>query len=173
MRIVRALAAGTFGAVAAVAVMTLAERLFGVRADPSPVLGAVVTGRPSWAVGAALQLVAGALAGIVYAALFELVTRRATWWLGSVVGVAHAAVAGLALGAVSTRVPSDLADLAPGAFVAYHGLVAAIVFTAAHIVYGALVGASYGPVRHPPADDAVVRWREEYPAARHSSTHAR
>jgi hypothetical protein len=172
MRIVRALAAGTFGAVAAVAIMTLAERLFGVRADPSSVLGAVVTGRPSWGVGVALQLVAGALAGVVYGAVFELVTRRAAWWLGALVGVAHAAVAGLALGAVSVRLPSDLADLAPGAFVAYHGLVAAITFVAAHVVYGAIVGAMYGPVRHPPMGDTVVRWREAYPAARHSSTHA-
>jgi hypothetical protein len=168
MRYARALGGGTIGAAAAIAVMWLAGRLFGVAADPAAVLGALLPGAavPRWMAGALVELAVGAAAAILYALLFERVARRATWWLGAAIGVGHGVAAGLIVGVATALLPADVAELAPGAFVSYHGVAAALTFVAAHLVYGAIVGATYGAVRHPPPGASLVHWREVYPAPR-------
>jgi hypothetical protein len=115
-------------------------------------------GAAAWALGALLQLVLGAVTGIAYAIVFEFVFRHAGWLAGLAVALPHVLVAGIAVAWFRVGAGPDDAALA-GAFMAFAGAAAAAWFVGAHCVYGAVVGACYGPTRHAASAPAVA-WRE-------------
>ena len=91
-------------------------------------------------------MAAGAPLALAYAAAFELATRRAGALVGLLLAVPHALVGGLALAFLPVLRPAEFAPRPPGAFLEYGGpwaVVALVVFVG---VYGALLGALYGPV---------------------------
>src|SRR6185437_11543532 len=106
-------------------------------------------GSGPWLLGAAVQFILGLIAGIVYAAIFEWITHRASWWIGLLIGFGHAAVAGLALGYLTLLRGPTRAFIPSGSFLVYHGAWAVLLVVVAHLVFGIVVGATYGPVRHP------------------------
>jgi hypothetical protein len=105
------------------------------------------------AVGVAMHLINGWLFAVVYAAAFESL-GRATWWLGAGMGLVHAFFV-LAVGlprlpglhprmASESRGPTPTRQLEPPGFLALnYGRRTAISVVAAHLVYGAILGAFY------------------------------
>jgi hypothetical protein len=67
--------------------------------------------------------------------------------VGAAFGLAHAVIAGLGMGivpAIHPMIPERMP--APGAFMANLGAIGIVAEFALHAVYGAIVGAMYGPV---------------------------
>lgn len=161
MKLGRAVASGVLGALLVLVLLWLARWLLGTPTDLARLLGNVLlpgAGRLAWWSGVALQLVVGAAAGVVYAAVFEYAMRRAGPLAGVGVAIPHAAIAGLLVGFLPLwRWP--IASPLPGAFLAFAGATAAACFIVAHLAFGALVGLCYGRTRHRATAPAPV-WRE-------------
>lgn len=158
----RAAVAGVIGAVIVYLIIYVAGAASGHHADLCLLLGASITGAAggiSWVVGAIGQLVIAVIAALIYAAIFEWVTRRAGPFVGCIVGLAHVVVAGIATGFLPAHrlIEADIG--VPGAFLEYRGLATVIGFVVAHLLFGTIVGALYGRVRHFVADSRVV-WRD-------------
>jgi len=161
MRLGRALGAGIAGGIVVVAVVGVAGLLAGTNADLCKLGGVVLTGRRDaigWLTGAAAQLTIAAIAGLVYAAIFELVTRRAGALVGLAIAVPHAVLAGLAIGFVPASRLIDAGIGPPGAFMEYRGGWVVAAFVLAHIAFGVAVGTLYGTVQHAPR--LARTWRE-------------
>ncbi len=155
-----ALRAGFLGAIAALIVEIVSTRILGVDVNLSTLIGALLVdqiGAGPWILGAAVQIVLGLIAGIIYAAIFEWITHRASWWIGLLIGIGHAAIAGLALGYLTLLRGPTRAFIPTGSFLIYHGAWAVVLVIVAHVTYGAVVGATYGPVRFP-----IVEWRGKW-----------
>ena len=140
--------------VIAAALMTLVLailRLLGIPANLAMMLGTMVglaPGAVAWTVGFIVHLAAGGVFGLLYAALFEGVLRAAGAGRGALIGLVHGVLSGLFLGlipALHPQVPEILP--APGVFLLGLGWVAAVVFVLLHVIFGAIVGAAYGPTR--------------------------
>jgi hypothetical protein len=151
MKIGRAVLAGSVGAVVVIVVVWLGGRLAGTSADLAALTAACIAGRaggPSWFVGLFAQLVLGACAALVYAALFERLFEHAGAWLGLAVAVPHVIVAGLIVGFL----PGDRIIAAgltpPGAFYEFGGRWCIGGFIVAHLLFGWLVGVTYRRPRH-------------------------
>lgn len=144
---------------AATTIMTTLMRgaqAFGItRMDLPLMLGVMLTPNRDRAkvYGFVIHLLNGWLFAFFYASVFEYL-RRATWWLGMLVGAVHAAfvlVVGLpALPGLHPRMASDATgpeptlELEPPGFLATnYGRRTAIVTVAAHLIYGAILGAFY------------------------------
>ncbi len=110
--------------------------------------------RLAMGLGAAVHVVLGALLAVLYALVFEA-SERATWWLGALLGAYH----GLFVLTVVVYLLPDLHPrmagkqhgpdptplLQPPGFLALnYGERTPIVTLAAHVVYGAVIGAGYG-----------------------------
>ena len=161
MKLARAVVGGGIGALLTVLLLALAQRMSGAATDVSTVIGALVFssgGGVAWCVGAATQLVIGAVAGVLYAAAFEWVFRHAGAVVGLLVAIPHAVVAGLAIGFAPVWLRAA-PDALPGAFLAFAGPAAAACFIAAHLVFGAFVGVWYGETIHRTATPAVT-WHD-------------
>lgn len=162
MKVGRAIGAGIVGGIVVVTAVWVAGWLTGASADLCALGGVVLTGRRDaigWLTGAAAQLIIAAIAGLVYATIFELVTRRAGPLIGFAIGVPHAIVAGLAMGFVPVARLIEDGVGPPGAFMEYRGAWVVATFVLAHIAFGVLVGGLYGTVRHPPTT-ARHQWRD-------------
>jgi hypothetical protein len=150
------------GAVLVWVIVLAATMIVGDTCDLCLVLGASITGSAdmwSWLLGAFGQLLVGAMAGVVYAAVFEWATRRAGALVGFIVGLAHVTVAGIATGFLPAERLFAASLQPPGAFFEYRGLVALIAFIIAHLAFGVSVGAMYGRVRHAVTNPRLV-WRD-------------
>jgi hypothetical protein len=151
MRIRRAVLAGLLGAAIVYVIVWSAGRLARQPADLCLLLGGSVTaddGAATWMLGAIGQLVIGMIAALVYAAIFEWVTQRAGAIVGLVVALGHVVVAGIATGFLPARQLIDAGIDPPGAFLEYRGVVVVAAFVLAHVLFGTLIGALYGRVRH-------------------------
>ncbi len=151
MRFWRTIIAGIAAGALAIAIVGGAGWLSGVDADLCMLLGAVVTGdtgTTTWLVGGLGQLLVAVVAAIIYAIIFEWVTRRAGAVIGVLIAIPHVVVAGLAVGFLSGSRLLEAGILPPGAFMEYRGAVVLVGFVLAHLVFGTLVGASYGRTRH-------------------------
>lgn len=151
MRTWRAIVAGLAGGVLAIAIVQGAAWVSGGAGDLCGLLGAVVTGDAgtgAWIVGCAAQLAVAAVGGIAYAAIFEWVVRRAGALTGATIAVPHAIVAGLAMGFLPASRLLHAGVMPPGAFMEYGGATVLAAFVAAHLAFGAAVGAIYAGTRH-------------------------
>lgn len=108
-------------------------------------------------VGFGLHLLNGWLFALVYAAAFQS-WRRATWWLGALTGLVHATFVLTAalplLPSLHPRMaseqhgPTPTRQLEPPGFLALHyGRRTPVSVVAAHLLYGAILGAFYRPAR--------------------------
>jgi len=156
----RALAIGALAGVVVIVLMSVVAPLLGIDADLCAPVGAALgfTDHAALA-GCIAQLVVGAIGALVYAAVFELVTHRATSWLGLLIGVGHACLAGLGVGFLFVWRQSLDGVSVPGGFMLFRGAWAGVVLIIAHVAYGTLIGAMYGPVRRRRRDRPLA-WRE-------------
>jgi hypothetical protein len=104
-------------------------------------------------VGVCVHIANGLLFSLLYVAAFEA-WQRATWWLGATIGLVHASVV-LTVGmqalpglhprmADEQRGPTVTKQLEPPGFLALnYGLRTPIFVLAAHVVFGAVLGAFY------------------------------
>jgi hypothetical protein len=143
MRVGRAFVGGISGG----AVMTLfmaLGRASGVPFALEMLLGTLCGGQPTraaWACGFVAHLVISGLIGILYAAAFEHIAHRASWRLGVVLSIAHSVIAWVGVALISEVKPlgPDIVRLfTPGES-------AFLAFAVVHAVFGAIVGAIYGP----------------------------
>lgn len=152
----RAFLAGAVGG-AAMSVVMFVARLMGMEVNLEMMLGTVLLapGAAAWVVGLGMHLVVSGLIALAYAWGFERVTRRAGWRTGLLFALVHIVVAGLFMGAVLPAmhplVPEAMpmpahAMATPGYFMMALGGVGFLAFATLHALYGALVGALYGPV---------------------------
>ena len=144
---------GVIATAALTAVMILAQLAGRTRLDLPLVLGTVVTEDPDRArvAGFFVHLAIGQAFALGYAATFALLDR-ATWWIGALLGLLHATMAlavlvplfaGVHPRMASNRAgPSSTASLEPpGLFGLNYGIETPVVAVAAHLAYGALLGA--------------------------------
>lgn len=149
MRAGRALLFGVLGAATISAVMAL-FRALGMPLSIELLLGTalgIAPGMTAFAVGLLMHLGMGALFGLLYGFLFERVLAHGGAPTGMLVAIPHGALIGVLLGMTPQfhpMVPERLAD--PGPYFANLGVAGVLVFFAAHVLYGAILGAGYGHV---------------------------
>jgi hypothetical protein len=161
MRVGRAIGAGIIGGIVVVAALEGAGLLTGANADLCSIGGVILTGRRDaigWLTGAAAQLIIAAIAGVVYAVIFEIVTRRAGALIGFAIAVPHAVVAGLAIGFIPVSRLIDAGIGPPGAFMEYRGAWVVATFVLAHLAFGTLMGSLYGTAQHAP--ETTRQWHD-------------
>ena len=153
MKVGRAFAAGVMGALVMSFLIALARGL-GMQVNLEMMLGTMLGGPPSlskWVMGFVMHLIIGGLWALLYAAGFEYLTHHASWVIGLGFAMIHALIAGVFMGimpAIHPLIPAMMP--APGAFMAHLGLMGVIAEFMLHLIYGAIVGAMYGPVLHGP-----------------------
>lgn len=155
-----AFVAGVLAGVLVSAVTALARAL-GVPLAFELVLGTILGHAPglaTWLAGLALHLLLAGAIALAYGWAFETLSGRADWRVGLAFGLVQAIVAGVALWAlpavhplVGERVPS------PGPFLSRLGAAGVLLHFGLHAMYGAVVGALYGPTRRHSVPDARVR----------------
>jgi hypothetical protein len=154
MKTGKAIITGILGAAVMTLIMWIA-RLMGLPANLEMMLGTFTGSQPSdgaWVLGLLIHLTAGGVFALVYAACFEFLTHRAGIGVGIGIGAIHTIVSGLFLGAIPALHPLIPEQLpAPGLFMAGLGAIGVAAFTLLHLIFGAIVGGSYGQVRHPRA----------------------
>jgi len=145
----RAFLAGVVGALAMSVMMALA-RAMGMPANLEMLLGTMLglePGPTAWMLGLMMHLVAGGVFALFYAWGFENL-QTAGAGIGSLFGLGHALVAGVFMGMmpmIHPMVPEVLP--APGPFMANLGMMGIVAEIVLHLLYGAIVGAMYVPVR--------------------------
>jgi hypothetical protein len=116
-------------------------------------LGTVTGASPStvtWIVGLIMHLIISGLIAPVYAVGFEYVVHRAGWLVGLALGIIHSLIGGAFLGLMPKMHPMVPEIMpAPGAFMSNLGMIGIVAFVVLHLIYGAIVGAAYGPVHRP------------------------
>ena len=148
MKIGRGFIGGVIGALTMSAV-TGVLRFLGVAVDMQLLLGSLLlgaTGPGVWLIGLGIHLLIGGVLGVVYATLFEVAFAEASAGLGVAIGAVHAVIAGIVLAfvpAVHPLIPELLP--APGLFMLELGAFGVVLFVGLHLMYGAIVGAYYGP----------------------------
>ncbi len=149
-----ALAGGAVGATIVASGFRVAQELGWTRMDIPFLLGTIFTDRRRLAavVGYAVHMLAGLVAALLYAAVFEA-TGLASWWFGVLLGAVHAsfvggALANVLLPAVHPRMGTPWTDAEetpllepPGFLLASYGRSTMVVTLALHLAYGAIVGA--------------------------------
>lgn len=149
MNVGKAFFAGIVGG-AAMTLILMAARAAGASADVAQILGTLPGNAPSslsWLVGFLVTIMMSGLIGIAYGAVFETVTRSAGAATGLKVSLVHLALAGIFVGLVGAMhplVPEVVAS--PGFFMSRYGGLGILAFVAAHLAFGAIVGALYGKV---------------------------
>lgn len=134
-----------------VSAVSAAARAVGVPVNFELLLGTLLGHPPSlwtWLGGLAAHLLLAGLIGLGYGWAFETLSGRADWRVGLAFGLVHALVVGLLLWVlpvvhplVAERIP------APGPFLAGAGAAGVLIEVVVHMMYGAVVGALYGPTR--------------------------
>lgn len=146
---------GLVGTFVLTTILRTASELRMTRIDLPFLLGTAVTadrGRAK-AIGYILHLVAGLMFSVAYAIAFALL-QRSGWLLGAGFGLIHGLFAGSALvnvllplvhprmGSATSSIASTALLEPPGFMMMNYGRSTPIVSLAAHVVYGAIVGAS-------------------------------
>lgn len=113
----------------------------------------IAPGAAAWVVGLGMHLVVSGLIALVYAWGFEHVTHRAGWTVGLAFSLVHTLVSGVSMGALLPGLHPLVTEAMPGPgyFMLNLGALGAAAFVVLHALYGAIVGALYGPVLHPGA----------------------
>ncbi len=143
MRIVRAFVGGIAGGAAMTLFMALG-RASGVPFALDTVVGTLCGGHPTriaWGCGFAVHLLLSGVIGLAYAAAFELVAHRASWRLGLVLSLVHSVIAWAGVMIIyggKPFAPYLVRFFTPGES-------AFLGFAVVHAIYGAIVGAIYGP----------------------------
>jgi hypothetical protein len=154
----KALVAGVIGAAVMSIIMAMA-RMMGMPANLEMMLGTMTGGPPSairWIMGWIIHLIAGGIFALIYAVGFEYWTHRAGWLVGLGFGIIHTLFSGLLLAMMPIMHPLVPEMMpAPGAFMANLGMMGVGAFFMLHLIYGAIVGAMYGPVVHQPLGASV------------------
>jgi hypothetical protein len=141
--------AGGFAASLVLALALLGAAQAGLtRLDLLLLLGTVTRLRAAGAraAGFAALLVAGMAAALAYPPALGALGWDA-WWQAAVLGAAHGALAVLAVGVLAPLAHPRLRDPArtrlerPGAALQRYGVLSAPVLIAAHVLYGAVLGA--------------------------------
>jgi hypothetical protein len=151
MKYGKAFGAGVLGAVVMTALMAMA-RAMGMPVNLEMVLGTMMGGAPSlasWIMGFIIHLMAGGIFALIYAVGFEYWTHCADWLVGLGFGVIHTLFSSVLLAmipAMHPLVPEQMP--APGPFMSNLGMMGVLAFFMLHLIYGAIVGAMYGPVIH-------------------------
>lgn len=151
MRTGRAFVAGVVGGAVMSALMWMG-RLMGMPANLEMMLGTMLGMAPglmTWVIGFVMHLIISGLIALIYGWAFERLTHRAGWMIGAGFGVIHAIIGGFAMGmmpAIHPMMPQPMQP--PGAFMSNMGTMGVVAEFVLHMVYGAVVGAMYGPVRH-------------------------
>jgi hypothetical protein len=159
MKTGKAIVAGLVGGVA-MTVLAWLVRLAGLQMNAEMMLGSMVSSSPgatTWLIGFVIHLMISALIALIYAWGFERVTHRAGAVVGLGFAVIHVIIAGFVMAmipAIHPMIPESMP--APGAFMANMGATFIALFVIEHLLYGAIVGALYGPVEHPAAGRPVA-----------------
>lgn len=160
MKAGRAFLAGVVGGAAMTALMWMARTMIGMPANLEMMLGTMVAdpGTTAWMIGFVMHLMISGAIALMYAWGFENVTHRAGWTTGATFSVVHIVIAGLVMGMMPMmhpRMPSPISP--PGFFMSNLGMMGIVALVMLHVVYGAIVGAMYGPVLHSHTDSAHGR----------------
>lgn len=151
-----AIVAGGLLATIALSIIYTAGLWLGLSRMSTPViLGTMVSADRDRAMfyGTIMHLLLGWVFALVYAGVFEA-AGMATWWLGALLGIVHElfmlGVVVPALPAIHPRMaserqgPDPTRALQPPGFLSLnYGRQSVLVGTAAHILYGAILGAIY------------------------------
>jgi hypothetical protein len=147
MKYMRSIGAGIAGALAMSLAMFVMRRL-GIDVSLERLLGSMLPSNDlisPWVGGFILHLMVGAVAGLVYAFVFEVAVQRSGPVIGAGMGLAHGMLAGLFMSAIPAMNPLDpTATSAPGPFLS-HMTLGPLVFLLLHCLFGAVVGTVYGP----------------------------
>jgi hypothetical protein len=106
-------------------------------------------GASAWLLGFAIHLAGSALIALLYGWIFEHVTHRANWLIGVGIGFIHGILAGIVMGfmpEMHALIPEQMPT--PGFFMANMGATTVVFDFVMHMIYGAIVGAAYGPIAH-------------------------
>jgi hypothetical protein len=146
MKFFRAVLAGILGALTMSLTMYVL-RLNGINVNLEGLLGSIFP-PPSWlspwALGIIIHFTVGIVAGLVYAALFEVAVQKSGPMVGAGLGLCHGLLAGLMMSGIPAMNPLHLDMSAPRPFL--QGLTyGPVVFVLLHILFGAVVGTAYGP----------------------------
>jgi hypothetical protein len=159
MKTGRAFVAGLVGGLAMTALAWLVRQT-GLQMNAEMMLGSMVSSSPgaaTWLIGFIMHMMISALIALAYAWGFENVTHRAGAAVGLGFAVIHVVIAGIVMAmipAIHPMIPERMP--APGAFMANMGATFVALFIIEHLLYGAIVGAMYGPVQHPAAGRPVA-----------------
>jgi hypothetical protein len=157
MKFGRAAVAGVTGGVA-MTILAWIVRQMGIDMNPEMMFGTMLTsGNGAWNAGFTMHMMFSIGFALIYAWGFERLVHRADALVGLGFAVVHIIVAGLAMALipmVHPMIPERMP--APGAFLAKMGPTFVGLFVLEHLMYGAIVGALYGPVRHPAAPRPVT-----------------
>ncbi len=153
MKAGRAFVAGMVGGAAMSAVMFMGRTMMGMDVNLSMMLGTMFVqppGATAWIVGFLMHLMISGLIALIYAWGFEHVTHRAGWLVGVLFSLIHSIGTGLFMGMVPAMHPMIKSGQmpAPGLFMANKGAMYVVMLFVLHAIYGAIVGAMYGPVEH-------------------------
>jgi hypothetical protein len=122
-------------------------RLGGINVNLEALLGSLV--KPAgdaelWLAGFAIHLTVGAVAALVYAAIFEMAVQRAGPLVGGGLGLCHGLLAGLVMSGIPAMNPVAWGSLsAPGPFL-QHLHFGPFLFLLLHCLFGIVVGTVYG-----------------------------
>lgn len=163
MRYGRAVLGGVIGGAVMSLMMALGRSMMGMQANLEMMLGTMFGAAPgpgTWLLGFGMHLMISALIALIYAWGFERLTHRGGWQMGLGFGVIHAVIGGVAMGmmpAIHPLIPEQMP--APGAFMSNLGMMGIVAEFVLHMVYGAIVGATYGRPRTAAVHVDTVRSR--------------
>jgi len=147
MRTGKAFAAGVTGGLVMSLLMGMGRMIMGMQANIEMVEGTMLMdpGPATWWVGFVMHLMISGLIGLVYGWGFERI-RRSGAGIGAGFGVVHAVIAGLLMlmmPLIHPRMPDPVP--APGFLMLNLGVMTMFAALLVHVIYGAVVGAIYGP----------------------------
>ncbi|MDT7858370.1 hypothetical protein RQM47_17100 [Rubrivirga sp. S365] len=152
MKTGKAFLAGVVGGAVMSAIMFMARTVMGMDVKLELLLGTMVglqPGTTAWIVGFVMHLMISGLIALAYAWAFENVLHRANAGAGVMVSVVHIVVAGVFMGLMPMMhplVPEQMEG--PGFFMLGLGVMGLVAFVMLHVIFGAIVGAMYGPALH-------------------------
>ena len=156
MNLSRAFMGGVLGGVT-MSIGLAMGRAMGMPANLELMLGTMVLepGMAAFVVGLVMHLMISGLIALIYAWGFEHVTHAAGAGIGAGFGAIHAIIGGMFMGLMPmmhSLIPESMP--APGVFMSNMGAMGVMAEIVLHVIYGAVVGAVYGPVHVATAREA-------------------
>ncbi len=133
-------------------IMLMARTVMGMEVKLELLLGTMIGLAPdntAWIVGFVMHLMISGLIALAYAWAFENVLHRAGAGAGALLALVHIVIAGMFMGMMPMMhplVPEMMPG--PGFFLLNLGVMGLVAFVLLHLIFGAIVGAMYGPVLH-------------------------